>query len=114
MVCFPQDEKTIALFFGALFLVPLQTLDGFAPLARQPGAWIFLLTLAVGPTLGSLALYNAGLARVPASNASLVATIEPVVASTLAFFFLGERMELLQMVGGAMVITGAVWLSLAG
>ena len=100
-----------ALLFGALFLVPLQTLDGFAPLVQTPGVWIFLLALALGPTLGSLALYNAGLLRVPASNASVVATIEPVVASALAFIFLGERLEFLQMVGGAMVIAGAVWLS---
>ncbi len=102
---------TYALFFGVLFLLPLQTLDGFAPLVQLPGAWIFLLALAVGPTLGSLALYNAGLSRVPASNASLVATIEPVVASVLAFSFLGERLEFLQLVGGALVIAGAVWLS---
>lgn len=102
---------TYALLFGTLFLAPLQTLDDFAPLL-QPGAWVFLLALAVGPTLGSLALYSAGLRRVPASNASLVATIEPVVASTLAFLFLGERLEFLQVVGGAMVIAGAVWLSL--
>ncbi len=102
---------TYALFFGVLFLLPLQTLDGFAPLVQQPGAWIFLLAIAVGPTLGSLALYNAGLSRVPASNASLVATIEPVVASVLAFSFLGERLEFLQLVGGALVIAGAVWLS---
>ena len=102
---------TYALFFGALFLIPSQTLDDFAPLVRGPGVWVFLLLLVIGPTLGSLALYNAGLLRVPASNASLVANIEPVVASLLAFTFLGERLELLQMVGGAMVIAGAVWLS---
>jgi DME family drug/metabolite transporter len=100
-----------ALFFGALFLTPLQTREGFAPLVQTPAAWIFLAALAAGPTLGSLALYNAGLLRVPASNASVIATIEPVVASVLAFVFLGERMELGQMVGGAMVIAGAVWLS---
>ncbi|MCL4395893.1 MAG: EamA family transporter [Chloroflexi bacterium] len=99
-----------ALFFGALFLLPLQTWEGFAPL-RQPGAWIFVVALAAGPTLGSLALYNAGLRRVPASNASVTATIEPVVASVLAFLFLGERLELLQLVGAAMVVAGAVWLS---
>ncbi len=100
-----------ALLFGALFLAPLQTRDGFAPLLH-PGAWFFLGTLALGPTLGSLALYSAGLQRVPASNASLVATIEPVVASTLAFLILGERLEWLQLAGGAMVMAGAVWLSL--
>jgi len=98
---------TYALMFGSLFLAPLQTSAGFAPLLQQPTAWILLLGLAIGPTLGSLALYNAGLQRVPASNASLVATIEPVVASALAFIFLGERLEVWQVIGGAMVIGGA-------
>jgi drug/metabolite transporter (DMT)-like permease len=104
---------TYALFFGALFLLPLQTPDAFAPLAQNPRAWVWLFILAIGPTLGSLALYNAGLQRVPASNASLIATIEPVVASALAFSFLGERLELLQLLGGAMVISGAVALGRA-
>jgi DME family drug/metabolite transporter len=103
-----------ALLFGALFLIPFQTLDGFAPLVSRPRVWLLLLLLAVGPTLVALAWYNSGLRRVPASNASLVATIEPVVASLLAFSFLGERLELLQMVGGAMVIAGAVGLGLDG
>ncbi len=97
-----------ALGFGVLFLAPLQTRDAFAPLTREPGAWVLLLGLALGPTLGSLLLYTAGLRFVPASDASLVATIEPVVASALAFLILGERLEPLQILGGAMVLGGAV------
>jgi DME family drug/metabolite transporter len=102
-----------ALLFGAIFLAPLQNWDGFAPLVRQPAAWFFVIALAVGPTLGALTLYNAGLTRVPASNASLVATLEPVVASILAFFVLGERLEIAQMIGGVMVIGAAVGLNIA-
>ncbi len=102
---------TYALLFGALFLTPLQTLDGFEVLAREPSAWIFLFALALGPTLGALAIYNAGLRIVPASNASLVATLEPVVASALAFVALGERLEPLQVLGGAVVIGAAIWLN---
>jgi drug/metabolite transporter (DMT)-like permease len=102
-----------ALLFGALFLLPLQSRDGFAPLTQEPRAWLLVLGMAIGPTIGALALYNAGLARVPASNASIVATIEPVVAAVLSFAILGERLEFLQIVGGGLVIGGALWLSLA-
>ena len=97
-----------ALLVGSIFLAPFQSVAAFAPLVEKPAAWVFVVGVAIGPTLGSLAFYNAGLVRVPASNASLVATIEPVVAATLAFFILGERMELLQMFGGALVVVGAV------
>lgn len=103
---------TYALLFGTLFLALFQSLNDFQPLIRNPVAWIFLLALVLGPTLGAYVLYNLGLRRVPASNASLIATLEPVVASVLAFLFLGERMELAQVFGGLMIIGGAVWLGI--
>lgn len=99
---------TYALVVGALFLAPLQNADGLMPLALHPIGWVVVIGLAVGPTLGSLTLYNAGLQRVPASNASLVATLEPVVASGLAFAFLGEHLEPWQLIGGGMVVAGAL------
>ncbi len=105
---------TYAFVLGACFLAPQQSPEGFAPLARDGAAWLLVIGLAVGPTLGSYALYNAGLQRVPASNASLVAMLEPVIASVLAFIFLGERLELLQWVGGALVIAGAVLVNVNG
>jgi DME family drug/metabolite transporter len=71
-----------------------------------------VLGLVFGPTLGAIWFFTAGLRSVPASNASILATIEPVMASVLAFVLLGERLELLQMIGGAMVIGGAVSLNL--
>lgn len=100
---------TFALVFGAIFLAPLQSGNDFSPLAQQPTVWLFILGLVLGPSIGALAFYNAGLERVPASNASLVATLEPVVASVLAYFVLGERLEFAQVIGGALVIGAAVW-----
>ncbi|MBI5035147.1 MAG: EamA family transporter [Chloroflexi bacterium] len=103
---------TYELFFGALFLLPLQSPDAFAVMIEQPTAWVFLLGLVLGPTLGSITVFNLGLRSLPASNVSIVATIEPVVASAIAFFVFSERMDVLQIVGGIMVIGGALWLSL--
>jgi drug/metabolite transporter (DMT)-like permease len=102
---------TYQLLFGALCLAPFQTRDAFAPLIEHPEAWLYLLGLVFGATLGAIGFFTAGLRLVPASNASILATIEPVMASAFAFFLLGERMEVWQMIGGAMVIGGAVWLN---
>lgn len=107
----PWTALTYQLIFGALFLAPLQTWDAFAPLIEFPPAWIYLLALVLGPTLGAIWFFTAGLWSVPASNASILATIEPVMASALAFVVLGERLEVLQLIGGGMVIGGAVWLN---
>jgi DME family drug/metabolite transporter len=98
---------TYQLFFGTLFLLPLQSPDSLSVMIEKPTAWIFLMGLVLGPTLGSIVLFNLGLQGLPASNVSVIATIEPVIASALAFFILGERMELLQIIGGGMVIGGA-------
>jgi len=98
-----------ALSFGAIFLAPFQSVENFAPLTQQPSGWIFILGMVIGPSVGAMALYNAGLTRVPASNASLVATLEPVMASGLAYIVLGERLDIAQMMGGALVVIAAVY-----
>lgn len=98
-----------ALFFGAIFLVPFQSAENLALVIQRPMAWLVLLLLALGPTVGAYALYNAGLTRVPASNASLMATLEPVMASVLAYLVLGERLEIAQIIGGVLVVIAAVW-----
>lgn len=102
---------TYELFFGALFLLPVQNIAEWKILVQQPLAWLYLLTLVLGSTLGAIAAFTRGLRDVPASNASVVATIEPVIASIIAFLILGERLEVWQMIGGGLVIAGAVWLS---
>jgi DME family drug/metabolite transporter len=101
------------LILGTVFLVPLQSPPLIFAALRQPGAAVWLLALAVGPTLGSGLIFNAGVRYIPVSNASVVATIEPVVASVLAFLFLGERLDLAQLVGGALILAAVISLTRA-
>lgn len=103
---------TYQLVFGALFLLPLQNPAAFAPLIEFPQTWLYLLALVLGPTLGAIGFFTAGLRYIPASNASILATLEPVLASALAFVLLGERLEVGQIIGAAMVIGGAIFLHL--
>lgn len=103
-----------AFTFGTIFLSPFQSLGNFAPLMQQPSVWIFILGMVLGPSIGAMAVYNAGLTRVPASNASLVATLEPVLASVLAYIVLSERLEIAQMIGGALVVIAAVFVRADG
>ena len=103
-----------AMAFGALFLAPFQAVENFAPLTQQPTVWIFILGMVIGPSIGAFALYNAALRRVPASSASSVATLEPVMAGGLAYFVLGERLEIAQLFGAALVVIAAVWVRSGG
>lgn len=69
--------------------------------------WGMLIFLAIGPTLSGFGLYTLSLGYLPASVANLIATLEPVFTTGLAYIFLGETLTLPQWIGGAMVI-GAV------
>lgn len=107
-----------SLVFGAVFLLPLQFVqvpgvsgEGVRALFWNGRAWLFLLGLCLGPTLGSYMLYNTAMKRVPASNASLVATIEPIVATIAGFAVFGQVLEPLQYLGAILIVGAAVSLT---
>jgi DME family drug/metabolite transporter len=99
------------LLAGSVFLVPLQSPGLLTAALCQPGAAAWLLVLALGPTLGSGLAFNAGLRYVPVSSASVVATLEPVIASLLAFAFLGERLDPAQLLGGGLILAAVLILT---
>jgi len=74
----------------------------------QPGAVLWLLILGLGPTLIGHTLFAFGLRFLEATVATIVATIEPVMATLLAALFLGESLTWSQIVGGALVIAGVI------
>ena len=73
-------------------------------------AWGFLLLIAVAQTIGALWAYTEGLRHLEAGVASILATFEPVVATLLAFFVLHERIEWVQLVGGALILAAVILL----
>lgn len=64
-------------------------------------------------TILGFGLYTTALSKLPASVASITATTEILFASILAYFFLQERMDLWQIVGAVLIISGVVLVSLA-
>jgi len=101
------------LLAGSVFLAPLQSPQWLVTALRQPGAIAWLHALALGPTLGAGLSFNAGLRHVPVSSASIVATLEPVIASLLAFAVLGERLDPVQLVGGGLILAAVIVLTRA-
>ena len=103
----PWTTLAYALGLGALFLLPLQAP---ATMGRALGTMpvpLILIGLAIIPTLGGGAAFNSALRELPASEATIVGTLEPAVAALLGWAFLGERLEGLQILGAALIL-GAV------
>ena len=93
----------IALPVGAAGLLPLVHLR-----ALTSGSWLALLFLAVVPTYGAYQLYAAGLRRIDATRAAVVATIEPVVAAAVAWLAFGDRLAPIGYAGALIVLAGVI------
>jgi drug/metabolite transporter (DMT)-like permease len=97
-----------ALGVGTLFMLPLQSPADLLRAVTTPMSLFWLLMLALVPTLGGGVAFNAALRRIPASSASIVATLEPVIATLLGWMFLDERLEMLQLLGAGLILAAVV------
>jgi len=93
---------------GAFEWLPGSILAGTNGSQQAALGWVTLLVLAMGPTLGGHGLYNASLAYLPASTATLIVTLEPPLTALLAYLLLGERLGLDQLLGSGLVLIGVV------
>ncbi|WP_293759708.1 DMT family transporter [uncultured Aquitalea sp.] len=85
-------------------------LDGFNG-PQSAFSWAAIFGIAVLGTVAALALFLSGLESTGATQASLIATAEPVVTILLAWLFLGEALTLSQAVGGALILLAVVLIS---
>jgi len=105
----PWTVLVYAIGIGSVLLLFTQSPATLVSALSSPAQIGWLLAMAIVPTLGGNLLFVSGLRHLPAGVASIVATLEPVMAALLAFLVLGERLQPPQLLGGAMVI-GAVLL----
>jgi drug/metabolite transporter (DMT)-like permease len=68
--------------------------------------WALVGFVVVIGTMVTFSLLVASLRHISATRASIVSTLEPVVATVVAWAWLGETFGVTQLVGGAVVIAG--------
>ncbi|WP_425148086.1 DMT family transporter [Deinococcus sp.] len=98
----------LALPVGAAGLVPFTHF-----VHKSPQAWGLLLLIAFFSTYLAYLAYAAGLKHLPATRASVIASLEPVVASLLAALVFAERPSALALLGATLVLGAALLLSVA-
>ncbi len=110
--------------FGAVWLLGIdligngvlpgtaQGLSGLFWLGSDWLGWLILFILAAIPTVAGFGLYNVSLSLMPSSVVNLIVTTEPAFTALWAYFLLGERFTLVQVVGSALIVTGVVFLRL--
>ena len=70
--------------------------------------WAGLLYIAFLGTAVPFGLYFVGINYIRSTRASITATLEPISAGFIAYLFLGETLETLQVLGGILVIMAIV------
>jgi len=109
----PWTVVLYAFGAGGLFLAVLSG-PRLLQAIRYPGvAWLWILGLALIPSLGGYALYTFGLRDLQASQASIIATWEVVTAASLGWFLFGEQPAAVQYLGAALVCFGIGWIQRA-
>lgn len=109
------NSWTITIYgflFGATFLSGWWSWQGWGNVNYPLLAWALILVLALFPSILAYGLYLKALNHLEASRAAITATLEPVLASLLAFLVLSEPVEPLQILGGLLVLSGVVVLQL--
>jgi drug/metabolite transporter (DMT)-like permease len=104
------------MFWHGVFATPLAALlvPRMAWAAVDAHAACFLALAAIGPgALAGLA-FVWGLRRMPATHASTLTLLEPVIALTVGATLLGERVGPYTVFGGALILAGALWVMARG
>lgn len=68
-------------------------------------SWLLIFCSASMGTVVPFGIFAYGIDQLRATRATIISTFEPIAAALIAFLFLGEKLELLQMLGGAVVVT---------
>lgn len=90
---------------GALFFIRPAEL---AAAAAEPSMWLTAIGLVAVSTVAPYLLYTSGLSRVESGKASIMASLEPVVASLIGVLVFQEPMSGLTAVGIVCVLAGVV------
>jgi drug/metabolite transporter (DMT)-like permease len=111
-----MEVTSLQTIYGALLFVPtflweLPKVQWIEISGRSLAALVFLTLFA---TIGAFLCYNHALTRLPASRAAIFINGIPVVTALSAWALLGERLTLLQMSGGVMVLVGVFLTNLYG
>ena len=73
--------------------------------------WLAMLGIVLIATVIPVVTFLAGLERIGPTNASMLSTLEPVVTVLLAAWLFGERLSLLTLLGGGLILLAVILLT---
>ncbi len=111
-VAAPVMSAVIIASAAAVFVLIVLWRGPHWPATTQ--GWLAVLGIALVSTVAAITLFFAGVARIGPTRASTLSTVEPAFTVVLAAAVLGERVTLIQLVGGMLILAAVVLLARAG
>lgn len=93
-------------FIGSVFFLPLAAVGSGVPPAPSGQGLFALVYLGSVVTVGAYGLYNFGVSRLPASQATGFINLIPVFTLVFAWLLLGERLNGQQLLAAGLVFAG--------
>lgn len=96
------------LFFYLLPIGAVTLLPWVEFTTKSPTAWGALICIAALCTYGAYYCYYIGVKHLEASRAAIAATLEPVVAAVVAFFWWGESFGVTGYAGSVLILAAVI------
>lgn len=103
-------SSTIVMASTALVYAGIVSVHG-ATFPKTSSGWVAVLAIALVSTVLAFVTFFAGLKRIGPTNASTFSTLEPVVTVVFAALLLGEDLNPIQMLGGALMLVAVILLA---
>ena len=104
----PKLMSAYVTFFAALSLLLLQViLEQKIQFNFAPTSWVFILSIVLFATIIPIVLFMRGLQFLGSNRAAILCMTEPLFTVGLAVILFRDRLTLLQLAGGFLVLFGA-------
>ncbi len=108
----PWTVVFYCFLFAAFSLNVVYSPFGYLWASYTPVQWCWILYVVIVGTILPFGLYFVGINYVRSTRAMITATLEPISAGIMAYFFLGEELEALQLLGTVLVVSAITLLHL--
>lgn len=104
-------QSSLVIFASAAAVYGTLTALNGAHFPASSSGWWSLAGVVIVATVIPVAAFLAGIERIGPTNASLLSTLEPVVTVLLAAWLFSERLEILSLIGGALILIAVLVLT---
>lgn len=110
----PLGASAVTMSGTAVTFATLALVTGHLRPPSSLQAWAVVIAIAIVPSMLAITLLLAALPRIGGGPTAILGGLEPVVTVILAAAILGDRLSLLQVAGGVLVLVSVVFVQRPG